>query len=149
MVIQGMADGFQRTYARPVDVEVIVFEQNQYDEAVEGSFDTDKSPDVLYGDYFQYLHLHSHRRVVPLDDVATRLSATTSSTIVEHGRGGGPRVYDALSGAPERARLQQGDVPQRGAWGVRRRREITAWSLDSGRASWTRSPPRFPKEASR
>ena len=27
MVIQGMADEFQRTYARPVDVEVIVFEQ--------------------------------------------------------------------------------------------------------------------------
>lgn len=26
MVIQGMADEFQRTYARPVDVEVIVFE---------------------------------------------------------------------------------------------------------------------------
>ena len=39
-VIQGMAEGFQRDYERPVDVEVVVFEQNQYDEAVEGSFDT-------------------------------------------------------------------------------------------------------------
>ena len=67
MVIQGMADEFQRTYARPVDVEVIVFEQNQYDEAVEGSFDTDMSPDVLYDmTTLQHLHLHSHRRVVPL-----------------------------------------------------------------------------------
>ncbi len=71
MVIQGMADEFQRTYARPVDVEVIVFEQNQYDEAVEGSFDTDKSPDVLYGDYFNISTYIRTGRVVPLDDVAT------------------------------------------------------------------------------
>lgn len=71
MVIQGMADEFQRTYARPVDVEVIVFEQNQYDEAVEGSFDTDKSPDVLYGDYFNISTYIRTGRVVPLDEVAT------------------------------------------------------------------------------
>ena len=55
----------------PVDVEVIVFEQNQYDEAVEGSFDTDKSPDVLYGDYFNISTYIRTGRVVPLDDVAT------------------------------------------------------------------------------
>lgn len=79
-VIQGMADDFQRTYARPVDVEVVVFEQNQYDEAVKGSFDTDKAPDVLYGDYFNISTYIRTGRVVPLDDVVARLSATTSST---------------------------------------------------------------------
>ena len=68
-VIQGMAEGFQRDYERPVDVEVVVFEQNQYDEAVKGSFDTDKAPDVLYGDYFNISTYIRTGRVVPLDDV--------------------------------------------------------------------------------
>lgn len=70
-VIQGMADDFQRTYARPVDVEVVVFEQNQYDEAIEGSFDTDKAPDVLYGDYFNISAYVRTGGVVPLDDIVT------------------------------------------------------------------------------
>ena len=70
-VIQGMADDFQRTYARPIDVEVVVFEQNQYDEAIEGSFDTDKAPDVLYGDYFNISAYVRTGRVVPLDDIVT------------------------------------------------------------------------------
>ncbi|MEC4175566.1 extracellular solute-binding protein [Adlercreutzia sp. R7] len=71
-VIQAMADDFAATYeACPVEVEVVVFEQNQYDAAVRGTFDTPKAPDVLYGDYFNistYIHTG---RVVPLDDVAT------------------------------------------------------------------------------
>ena len=69
-VIQAMADDFAATYGKcPVEVEVIVFEQNQYDEAVAGTFGTDKAPDVLYGDYFNtstYVHTG---RVVPLDDI--------------------------------------------------------------------------------
>ncbi|WP_304426466.1 ABC transporter substrate-binding protein [uncultured Adlercreutzia sp.] len=71
-VIQAMADDFAATYAKePVEVEVVVFEQNQYDDAVAGCFDTPKAPDVLYGDYFNtstYIHTG---RVVPLDDVVT------------------------------------------------------------------------------
>ncbi|MEC4294596.1 ABC transporter substrate-binding protein [Adlercreutzia shanghongiae] len=70
-VVQAMADDFAATYERPVEVEVIVFEQNQYDSAIVGSFDTDKAPDVLYGDYFNistYIHTG---RVVPLDDIVT------------------------------------------------------------------------------
>ncbi len=70
-IIQSMAEGFQRDYARPVEVEVVVFEQNQHDEAVAGSFGTDKSPDVLYGDYFNISTYIRTGRVVPLDDVAT------------------------------------------------------------------------------
>lgn len=71
-VIQAMADDFAATYdARPVEVEVVVFEQNQYDAAVRGAFDTDKAADVLYGDYFNIsTYIHSGR-VVPLDEVAT------------------------------------------------------------------------------
>ena len=152
MVIQGMADEFQRTYARPVDVEVIVFEQNQYDEAVEGSFDTDKAPDVLYGDYFNISTYIRTGRVVPLDDVARPgYPRRPLRRLVEHGRGGGPRIYDALSGAPERARLQQGDVPQRGAWGVRRRRgdhRLVAGRVDAhfGRARRFASQGKLPDD---
>lgn len=71
-VIQAMADDFASQYeGAPVEVEVVVFEQNQYDNAVVGSFDTGKAPDVLYGDYFNmstYIHTG---RVVPLDDIVT------------------------------------------------------------------------------
>lgn len=70
-VIQAMADDFAATYdARPIEVEVVVFEQNQYDAAVRGAFETDKAADVLYGDYFNIsTYIHSGR-VVPLDEVA-------------------------------------------------------------------------------
>ena len=71
-VIQAMANDFAATYeTRPVEVEVVVFEQNQYDAAVKGAFDTAKSPDVLYGDYFNISSYIHTGRVVPLDEVAT------------------------------------------------------------------------------
>ncbi len=69
-VISRMADAFEADYEkRPVDVEVQIFEQNQYDAAVEETFDTAQAPDVLYGDYFNistYIHTG---RVVPLDSI--------------------------------------------------------------------------------
>lgn len=71
-VIRLMADEFCKTpEGGNVDIEVEVFEQNQYDSAVEDSFDTPKSPDVLYGDYFNistYIHTG---RVVSLCDVVS------------------------------------------------------------------------------
>lgn len=69
-VISIMADDFEANYDKTdVDIEVEVFEQNQYDAAVEDSFDTSSSPDLLYGDYFNIsTYIHSGR-VVPLDDV--------------------------------------------------------------------------------
>lgn len=71
-VVRAMADDFAASYrAMPVEVEVVVFEQNQYDDAVTARFDTPKAPDVLYGDYFNistYIHTG---RVVPLDEVVT------------------------------------------------------------------------------
>ncbi len=70
-VVQAMADDFQQSYGRPVEVEVVVFEQNQYDNAVVGAFDTDKAPDVLYGDYFNISTYVRTGRVAPLDDVVT------------------------------------------------------------------------------
>lgn len=71
-VISIMVEEFQKTpEGRNVDVEIEVFEQNRYDAAVAEEFGTDKSPDILYGDYFNmstYIHTG---RVVPLDEVAT------------------------------------------------------------------------------
>ncbi|WP_251213169.1 ABC transporter substrate-binding protein [Adlercreutzia murintestinalis] len=70
-VISRMANEFMRDYETPVTVNVEVFEQNQYDEAVVDCFDTDAAADVLYGDYFNistYIHTG---RVVPLDDAIT------------------------------------------------------------------------------
>ena len=71
-VISRMAEGFERSYdGADVDIEVEVFEQNQYDTAIEQSFDSDEAADMLYGDYFNmstYIHTG---RVVPLDDVVT------------------------------------------------------------------------------
>ncbi len=71
-VIEKMADAFEESYEKvPVDVEVEVFEQNQYDAAIAEAFDTVHSPDIVYGDYFNmstYIHTG---RVVPLDDVIT------------------------------------------------------------------------------
>ena len=66
-----MADEFEANYDKAdVDIEVEVFEQNQYDSAIEESFDTPRSPDLMYGDYFNMsTYIHSGR-VVPLDDVA-------------------------------------------------------------------------------
>ncbi len=71
-VLTRMVDAFEESYDKAkVDIEVEVFEQNEYDRAVVDSFDTDKAPDMLYGDYFNistYIHTG---RVVPLDDVVT------------------------------------------------------------------------------
>ena len=71
-VISAMAEDFAQNYqAANVDVDVIVFEQNQYDEAIPGSFDTETAPDVIYGDFFNistYIHTG---RVVPLDGIIT------------------------------------------------------------------------------
>lgn len=70
-VITAMGEAFEAASAQPVKVEVEVFEQNQYDNAIVGSFDTDRAVDLLYGDYFNistYIHTG---RVVPLDDIVT------------------------------------------------------------------------------
>ncbi len=69
-VIERLARDFEASYDKAdVEIEIEVFEQNQYDSAIEATFDTPGSPDVLYGDYFNmstYIHTG---RVVPLDDV--------------------------------------------------------------------------------
>ena len=69
-VINRMARSFEESYeGKPVVVDVQVFEQNQYDEAVEQALGTEDSPDILYGDFFNtstYIHTG---KVVPLDDV--------------------------------------------------------------------------------
>lgn len=72
-VLEKMADSFEESYTDyPVDIEIEVFEQNQYDNAISDSFGTDRSPDVLYGDYFNMsTYIHSGR-VTPIDDVATQ-----------------------------------------------------------------------------
>ena len=80
-VVRAMADDFQQSYGRPVEVEVVVFEQNQYDHAIAGTFDTDKAPDVLYGDYFNISTYVRTGRVVPLDDVVT---PAIRADIVDH-----------------------------------------------------------------
>lgn len=49
-VITAMGEAFEAASAQPVKVEVEVFEQNQYDNAIVGSFDTDRAVDLLYGD---------------------------------------------------------------------------------------------------
>lgn len=71
-VLNRMADDFERDYDKAnVDIEVEVFEQNQYDAAVADALGTEDAPDVLYGDYFNmstYIHTG---HVVPLDDVVT------------------------------------------------------------------------------
>lgn len=70
-VIERLARSFEASYDKgDVEIEIEVFEQNQYDGAIVESFDTPRSPDILYGDYFNmstYIHTG---RVVPLDDVA-------------------------------------------------------------------------------
>ena len=69
-VVTRMAEAFERDHeGAEVNIEVEVFEQNQYDAAVVDAFDTEEAPDVLYGDYFNMsTYIHSGR-VVPLDDV--------------------------------------------------------------------------------
>lgn len=71
-VISRLVDSFVENYHDiPVDVEVEVFEQNQYDNAIVNTYGTEKAPDVLYGDYFNmstYIHTGA---VIPLDDVVT------------------------------------------------------------------------------
>ncbi len=68
-VISKMAHRFQQDYDRPVDINVQVFEQNQYDEAIPDAFDTQSAADILYGDYFNMSSYIHTGRVVPLDDV--------------------------------------------------------------------------------
>ncbi len=70
-VLTNMVESFKAAYDRPVDIEVEVFEQNQYDNAIVECFDTDKAPDILYGDYFNMSTYIYTGRVVPLDDVVT------------------------------------------------------------------------------
>lgn len=71
-VIRRLIDSFAKSYQRfPIDVELEVFEQIQYDNAVVDDYGTDKAPDILYGDYFNmstYIHTGT---VIPLDDVIT------------------------------------------------------------------------------
>ncbi len=68
-VINKMVESFESDYNKNVDIEVEVFEQNQYDNAIVDDFDTERSPDILYGDYFNMsTYIHSGR-VVPLDDI--------------------------------------------------------------------------------
>lgn len=71
-VIEKMANAFEAEYdGAPVDIEVEVFEQNQYDNAVEDVLGSEESPDILYGDYFNmstYIHTG---HVAPLDDIVT------------------------------------------------------------------------------
>lgn len=71
-VISRMVDDFERDYdGADVDIEIEVFEQNQYDNAIEAAYDTDRAADILYGDYFNMsTYIHSGR-VIPLDDVVT------------------------------------------------------------------------------
>ena len=68
-VIEAMARAFEAQSSTPVRVEVEVFEQNQYDDAIVNSFGGEHSVDLLYGDYFNmstYIHTG---HVVPLDDI--------------------------------------------------------------------------------
>lgn len=71
-VISRLADSFVAQYqALPVDIEVEVFEQIQYDNAIVDAYGTDRAPDMLYGDYFNmstYIHTGN---VIPLDDIIT------------------------------------------------------------------------------
>lgn len=72
-VVSRMVEEFERDYDKAnVDIEVEVFEQNQYDTAIVDCFDTERAADILYGDYFNmstYIHTG---RVVPLDDAITQ-----------------------------------------------------------------------------
>lgn len=71
-VIQMMADDFSENYEKAnVNIDLQVFEQNQYDEAIANTLGTDKAPDIIYGDYFNIsTYIHSGY-VVPLDDIIT------------------------------------------------------------------------------
>lgn len=71
-VIKLMVESFERDYDKAnVDIEIEVFEQNQYGNAIEDDLGTDEAPDILYGDYFNmstYIHTG---KVISLDDVVT------------------------------------------------------------------------------
>lgn len=71
-VIYRLIDSFVQNYpGGPVDINVEVFEQIQYDNAIVEAFGTNEAPDMLYGDYFNmstYIHTGA---VIPLDDVVT------------------------------------------------------------------------------
>ena len=150
-VIEAMADDFAATYeARPVEVEVIVFEQNQYDEAVTDSFDTDKAPDVLYGDYFNtstYVHTG---RVVPLDDIiAPDLRADVSDYLWDASTVEG-RVYLMPYLARQNVLGYSKELFRRA--GLDRfiaEGRIAAWSLDEWTISWIPWPPSCPRAPSR
>lgn len=72
-VLSIMADDFEQSYeGANVKVDVQVFEQNQYDSALGATLETDKAPDIIYGDYFNIsTYVHSGK-VVPLDDVVSQ-----------------------------------------------------------------------------
>lgn len=71
-VIAKMADEFEASYdERAVEIDIDLFEQNQYDSAVADVLGTPYAPDVLYGDYFNIsTYIHSGY-VVPLDELIT------------------------------------------------------------------------------
>lgn len=71
-VVSAMAEGFSASYdGPPVEIEVEVFEQDRYDDAISGSFDTGHAADILYGDFFNMSTYVHTGRVVPLDDLIT------------------------------------------------------------------------------
>lgn len=71
-VITRLADSFVENYQGiPVAIEVEVFEQNQYDNAIVDTYGTEKAPDVLYGDYFNISTYIHNGAVIPLNDVVT------------------------------------------------------------------------------
>ena len=150
-VIQAMADDFAATYGKcPVEVEVIVFEQNQYDEAVAGTFGTDKAPDVLYGDYFNtstYVHTG---RVVPLDDIiAPDLRADVSDYLWDASTVEG-RVYLMPYLARQNVLGYSKELFRRRGWTASSPRgALPRGRWTSGPPFWTRWPPSCPGAPSR
>lgn len=69
--ITRMVEQFERDYGKPVNIEVEIFEQTQYDEAIDKTFGTDDAPDILYGDYFNMFPYVYSDHAVPLDDLVT------------------------------------------------------------------------------
>lgn len=69
-VIYRMVEDFEKNYdGAEVDIEVEVFEQNEFDSAIVDCFDTDRAADILYSDYFNMSTYIYSGRVVPLDDI--------------------------------------------------------------------------------
>jgi multiple sugar transport system substrate-binding protein len=65
-------DSFAQQYEDAnVNIDVVVFDLVDENEAVTGSFDTDHAMDILYEDYFNMSAYVHTGRVVPLDDIIT------------------------------------------------------------------------------